>query len=80
MLQMLVSVLTGAEEVARVGEDAGLSESMTPEAFDDYKREALSIGFSWVESGPFVRSSFHAKDSFDALKTVLKKRQLGAKI
>ncbi len=32
VLQMFVGVLTGAEEVAQVSEDAGHPESMTPEA------------------------------------------------
>lgn len=31
VLQMFVGTLTGAEEVARVSEEAGHSESMTPE-------------------------------------------------
>ncbi len=51
-----------------------VEEYVTPQAFEDYKREALSIGFSWVESGPFVRSSYHAKHSFEALKEALNAR------
>lgn len=51
-----------------------VEEYVTPEAFDDYKREALAIGFSWVESGPFVRSSYHAKHSLEALKEALHAR------
>ena len=51
-----------------------VEEYVTPEAFEDYKREALDIGFSWVESGPFVRSSYHAKHSFEALKEALNAR------
>src|SRR5712692_5992844 len=33
---------------------------VTPEEFADLKREALSMGFRHVESGPLVRSSYHA--------------------
>ncbi len=33
---------------------------VTPEEFADLKREALAIGFRHVESGPLVRSSYHA--------------------
>jgi lipoyl synthase len=51
-----------------------VEEYVTPQAFDDYKHEALKIGFMWVESGPFVRSSYHAKHSFEALKEVLNAR------
>jgi len=48
-----------------------VQEYIRPEVFDALKHEALSMGFGWVESGPFVRSSFHAKNSFDALKIKL---------
>jgi len=33
---------------------------VTPEEFADLKREALGMGFRHVESGPLVRSSYHA--------------------
>lgn len=33
---------------------------VTPEEFEEYKTEGLKRGFSFVESGPFVRSSYHA--------------------
>jgi len=34
---------------------------ITPEKFDYYKEVALSKGFKYVESGPLVRSSYHAE-------------------
>jgi lipoyl synthase len=33
---------------------------VTPEEFREYETEAKSLGFSHVESGPLVRSSYHA--------------------
>lgn len=33
---------------------------ITPREFEDYKDSALSMGFQHVESGPFVRSSYHS--------------------
>jgi lipoyl synthase len=33
-----------------------------PDEFDEWKIEALTMGFSQVASGPFVRSSYHAKE------------------
>lgn len=34
----------------------------TPEEFDEFKRIGLEeLGFKWVESGPLVRSSYHAE-------------------
>ncbi len=34
----------------------------TPDEFRDFKRIALELGFGHVESGPLVRSSYHAHD------------------
>jgi lipoic acid synthetase len=34
----------------------------TPEEFDDLKQRALGLGFAHVESGPLVRSSYHADE------------------
>lgn len=34
---------------------------VTPEAFEQWRRTALQMGFDQVASGPFVRSSYHAE-------------------
>ena len=39
-----------------------------PEDFENWRRAALGMGFSEVASAPFVRSSYHAQESFQALK------------
>jgi len=39
-----------------------------PEEFDEWRREALAMGFSGVESGPFVRSSYRAGELYRNLK------------
>ena len=36
-------------------------EYITPEKFDWWKQKALELGFSWVMSSPFARSSFFAE-------------------
>jgi len=36
-------------------------EFVTPEVFDRYKQVGLEIGLKYVESGPLVRSSYHAE-------------------
>jgi lipoic acid synthetase len=36
-------------------------EYIEPAEFDRYREEALAIGFSHVESAPYVRSSYHAE-------------------
>jgi len=45
----------------------------TLEEFADLKDYGLSIGFQWVESGPLVRSSYHAADQVRALSVVHRK-------
>jgi lipoic acid synthetase len=37
-----------------------------PEEFEEYKKIGEKMGFSSVASGPFVRSSFHASQMFEA--------------
>lgn len=39
---------------------------LTPDEFDAWRDEALTMGFISVASGPLVRSSFHADESFQA--------------
>lgn len=37
---------------------------VTPEEFDRWREEALAVGFTDAASGPFVRSSYHAKELY----------------
>ena len=39
-----------------------------PAEFENWKHAALEMGFSEVASGPFVRSSYHARELYQALK------------
>jgi lipoic acid synthetase len=41
-------------------------EFITPERFEVYRETALAMGFSFVESSPLVRSSFHAENHIKA--------------
>lgn len=38
---------------------------LPPNEFAQWKERALAVGFSGVESGPMVRSSYHAEELFD---------------
>jgi lipoic acid synthetase len=40
---------------------------ITPEEFENWRRTALDMGFYEVASGPFVRSSYHARELHHAL-------------
>jgi len=45
---------------------APVARYVTPKEFGDYKRIGLDLGFSHIESGPLVRSSYHADEQFNA--------------
>jgi lipoyl synthase len=42
----------------------------TPEEFADLKRIGLEMGFKYVESGPLVRSSYHADEQAQAVRAI----------
>lgn len=37
-------------------------EYVTPEKFEWWRMQAAGLGFSWVQSSPFTRSSYHAEE------------------
>ena len=41
---------------------------VSPDEFDNWKHTALEMGFSEVASGPFVRSSYHARELYQAME------------
>lgn len=51
---------------------------VTPETFAMYKEEALERGLKVVESGPLVRSSYHADYQADVLSTIEQEREARA--
>ncbi len=42
-------------------------EYVTPETFKRYETKAKELGFKFIASGPFVRSSYKAADAMDAI-------------
>jgi lipoic acid synthetase len=48
---------------------------VTPDQFAGYKTEALARGFKVVESGPLVRSSYHADHQADVLTDIVAARR-----
>jgi lipoic acid synthetase len=45
------------------GENLPVSKYIEPEVFELYKSMAINMGFEFVESGPLVRSSYHAEET-----------------
>jgi len=63
-----VTVMTIGQYLCPSKEHLPVSEYVTPEQFAKYKRMGLEKGFKYVESGPLVRSSYHAEAHINALK------------
>ncbi|MBW3590537.1 MAG: lipoyl synthase [Actinobacteria bacterium] len=49
----------------------GVQRWVTPEQFDAYRVAGEQLGFAWVESGPLVRSSYHAGKQYEAASSRL---------
>ncbi|HEY1909705.1 MAG TPA: lipoyl synthase [Vicinamibacterales bacterium] len=59
-------ILTIGQYLRPTAQHAPMVRYYDPEEFADLKREALAMGFVHVESGPLVRSSYHAHETADA--------------
>jgi lipoic acid synthetase len=57
-----VEVLTLGQYLQPSAKHADVHRFYTPEEFAHYRRIALGMGFRHVESGPLVRSSYHAHE------------------
>ena len=61
-----VDILTLGQYLQPTPKHLPVAEFIEPEKFDYYKKIGLELGFRYVESGPLVRSSYHAeKHLFD---------------
>lgn len=60
MRENLVDVLTVGQYLRPDKQHLPVEKYYTPDEFEEIKREAEALGFRHVESGPLVRSSYHA--------------------
>lgn len=56
-----VDILTLGQYLQPTPKHLPVLEFITPEQFDKYKQIGMEMGFRYVESGPLVRSSYHAE-------------------
>jgi lipoic acid synthetase len=56
-----VSIVTLGQYMQPTPRHLAVSEYIHPDTFLEYKNFGLEIGFTYVESGPLVRSSYHAE-------------------
>jgi lipoic acid synthetase len=56
-----VDILTLGQYLQPTPKHLPVVEFVTPEVFEELKEIGLEMGFRYVESGPLVRSSYHAE-------------------
>jgi lipoic acid synthetase len=56
-----VDILTIGQYLQPTKKHLPVVSFVEPEIFDELKEEGLKMGFRYVESGPLVRSSYHAE-------------------
>jgi len=62
-----VDILTIGQYLQPSRKHLPISRYYTLEEFEELKEFGLDLGFKWVESGPLVRSSYHAAEQVRAL-------------
>ncbi len=67
-------MLTIGQYLQPSGAHAPVERFIEPEEFERYRAEALRRGLRWVESGPFVRSSYCAESAFDSAVSAMETR------
>jgi lipoic acid synthetase len=62
-------ILTLGQYLQPSSEHLPVERFVTPEEFQGWRKKALEMGFREVASGPFVRSSYHANEAYQALSS-----------
>jgi lipoic acid synthetase len=68
MLQAGCRLLTLGQYLQPSKEHLPVKRFIPPEEFEQWRQSALKMGFVEVASGPFVRSSYHARELFQDVK------------
>ena len=63
-----VEVLTVGQYLRPSAKHLPIDRYYAPSEFDELREEALALGFRHVESGPLVRSSYHAERHVDGVR------------
>lgn len=72
-----VDVVTFGQYLQPTKKHLPVKEYVTPEKFEQWQNEAEAMGFTYVASGPLVRSSYKAGEFF--LKNYLREKQVADK-
>jgi lipoic acid synthetase len=73
LVQAGCTMLTLGQYLQPTPEHLPVARFLSPEEFTTWRRKALAMGFSQVASGPFVRSSYHARELYQAVELQAKR-------
>ncbi len=76
MVDAGVDILTIGQYLQPTKEHQPIDRWVTPEEFARWKDYALKIGFGVCESGPMVRSSYHADEQSDVFDVLAKRKKM----
>ena len=62
------SMITLGQYLQPSKEHFAVQRYVSPQEFDHWREVAMAMGFTRVASGPFVRSSYHAKELYDTVQ------------
>jgi lipoyl synthase len=68
LAQVGCTILTLGQYLQPTPEHHPIARFLSPEEFTTWRRKALDMGFAQVASGPFVRSSYHARELYQAVE------------
>lgn len=68
LVELKCDIFTIGQYLQPSAEHLPVEEFVTPEQFEAYRQEGLSLGLAFVESGPFIRSSYNAARALDAVR------------
>ncbi|MGC6424816.1 MAG: lipoyl synthase [Lentimonas sp.] len=71
-----VDILTIGQYLQPSKQHAGIDRWVTPDEFKRWKEYALEIGFGACESGPMIRSSYHADEQSDMFDVRARRRAM----
>lgn len=71
LLEAGVSILNIGQYLQPTRKNVPVRKYWTPEEFDELRERALEKGFIFCESGPLVRSSYHAGKHFDLYRKII---------
>lgn len=79
MVDVGVDILTIGQYLQPTKKHSPIDRWVTPEEFQRWKKYALEVGFGVCESGPLVRSSYHADEQSDVFDVLARRKEMLAR-